>query len=163
MLTRPAPGATLRDAMKSISEIEFRGEGGARRASAADVAREAGVSKSTVSRVLNGEQRYIRAATRERVLAAINALNYRPNLVASSMRTGRTYMIALIIPDITNPFWPEVARGVQDQAAEAGYHVVIANADWKAEREAEFVAFAADSRMDGLIVNPSGPLETVLA
>jgi DNA-binding LacI/PurR family transcriptional regulator len=72
-------------------------------------------------------------------------------------------MIALVIPDITNPFWPEVARGVQDRAAAAGYHVVVANADWLAEREAEFLAFAADSRMDGLIVNPSGPVAAVLA
>jgi DNA-binding LacI/PurR family transcriptional regulator len=149
--------------LKSISEIEFRGPDEGRRVSAADVARWAGVSKATVSRVLNGEQRYIRPATRERVLEGIRVLNYRPNLVASSMRTGRTYMIALIIPDITNPFWPEVARGVQDRAAKAGYHVVVANADWHAEREAEFLAFAADSRMDGLIVNPSGPVETVLA
>jgi DNA-binding LacI/PurR family transcriptional regulator len=147
--------------LKSISEIESRAESGAR-ASAADVAVWAGVSKTTVSRVLSGDPRYIRPATRERVLEAVRVLNYRPNLVASSMRTGRTFMIALVIPDITNPFWPEVARGVQDQAALVGYHVVIANADWHPEREAEFLAFAADSRVDGLIVNPSGPVEAVL-
>jgi len=102
----------------------------------------AGVSKATVSRVMAGEPRYIRPATRERVLEAIRVLNYRPNLVASEHAHRPHIYDRLVIPDITNPFWPEVARGVQDQAALVGYHVVVANADWHPEREAKFLAFA---------------------
>lgn len=134
-----------------------------KRASAADVARSAGVSKATVSRVVNGGLRHIRPETRRRVLEAAHALDYRPNLVAASMRTRRTRTITLMIPDITNPFWPEVARGVQDRAAASQYAVVLANSDWRPEREAEFLSFAERSMVAGLIVNPSGPLDGVLA
>lgn len=127
------------------------------------MARHAGVSKATVSRVLKGDLRYIKPETRRRVLEAAHALNYRPNLVASSMRTRRTRIITLVIPDITNPYWPEVARGVQDRAAASHYAVVVANTDWRPEREGELLSFAERSMVEGLIVNPSGPLDGVLA
>jgi LacI family transcriptional regulator len=127
------------------------------------VARAAGVSKATVSRVLQGDERYIRPDTRQRVLDAAHALNYRPNLVAASMRTRRTRTITLVIPDITNPYWPEVARGVQDRAAANHYAVVVANTDWQPQREVELLSFAERSMVEGLIVNPSGPLDSVLA
>jgi LacI family transcriptional regulator len=127
------------------------------------VARQAGVSKATVSRVLQGDERYIRPDTRRRVLEAAHALNYRSNLLAASMRTRRTRSITLVIPDITNPYWPAVARGVQDRAAASHYAVVLANTDWHTEREAELISFAERSMVEGLIVNPSGPLDDVLA
>jgi LacI family transcriptional regulator len=74
----------------------------------------AGVSKSTVSRVLQGGDASVKASTEQVVWQAIQQLGYAPNAIARSMRTDRTYMLMLIMPDITNPFWPEVARGVQD-------------------------------------------------
>lgn len=117
-----------------------------------DVAKYAGVSKSTVSRVISGGS--VREETRQRVEAAINALGYAHNAIASSMRTNRTNIIMLAIPDITNPFWPDVARGVQDVMDEAGYAVVFANSDWRGDREKMFLQMAQRNRFDGVLINP---------
>src|SRR5713226_2288798 len=80
--------------------------------SISEVAERAGVSVTTVSHALSG-RRPVSEKTRERVMAAIADLGYRPNRLAGSLRTQRTHTIALVIPDITNPFYPEVARGLQ--------------------------------------------------
>jgi DNA-binding LacI/PurR family transcriptional regulator len=120
-----------------------------------DVARVAGVSKTTVSRVLGGEESLVREETRQRVLDAVQQLGYERNVVASSLRTDRTQTIALIIPDIANPFWPEVARGVQDTLEDKKYAVVLANSDWEVRREREFLAMARRNRFDGIIINPA--------
>lgn len=119
-----------------------------------DVARHAGVSKTTVSRVVGGEDDKVRQETRQRVLAAIEELGYAPNAVASSLRTDRTNIIMLAIPDITNPFWPAVARGVQDVMDEEGYAVVFANSDWDENREKMFLAMTRRNRFDALLINP---------
>lgn len=117
-----------------------------------DVAKYAGVSKSTVSRVITGET--VKESTRQKVLTAISALGYQHNAVASSMRTNRTNIIMLAIPDITNPFWPDVARGVQDVMGEAGYAVVFANSDWHGDMERDFLQMARRNRFDGILINP---------
>jgi DNA-binding LacI/PurR family transcriptional regulator len=119
-----------------------------------DVAEQAGVSKSTVSRVINGDVDKVRDSTHQKVLKAIRTLGYEHNAIASSLRTGRTHTIMLAIPDITNPFWPEVARGVQDLMDEEGYAVVFANSDWKGTREKEFLAMARRNGFDAIIINP---------
>jgi LacI family transcriptional regulator len=85
-----------------------------------DVAKEAGVSTMTVSRVLNGRGE-ISQETRERVQSVIDRLNYRPSSLARNLKTQRTHTIGLIIPDITNPFFPELVRGAEDIAAEEGF------------------------------------------
>lgn len=121
-----------------------------------DVAREAGVSKSTVSRVLRGSGTSVSAKTRENVWAAIKELGYEHNAVASSLRTNRTYTIMLAIPDITNPFWPEVARGLQDAVEEHGYAVVLSNSDWDVQRERRFLSMAGRNRFDAIAINPTG-------
>ena len=87
---------------------------------------------------------------------AIEALGYVPNAIASSMRTDRTNIIMLAIPDITNPYWPEVARGVQDVMDEAGYSVVFANSDWHTQRERKYLEMVRRNRFDGLLINPVG-------
>ena len=119
-----------------------------------DVAKAAGVSKSTVSRVISGDGSGVRETTRQRVQAAIEALGYEHNAVASSMRTERTNIIMLAIPDITNPFWPDVARGVQDVMDRQGYAVVFANSDWQGQREKMFLQMARRNRFDGILINP---------
>ncbi|MFQ5856494.1 MAG: LacI family DNA-binding transcriptional regulator [Anaerolineae bacterium] len=125
-----------------------------RRPTIIDVAKRAGVSKTTVSRVISGDGSSVREATRRRVEAAIEELGYERNAVAGSLRTDCTYIVALVIPDITNPFWPEVARGVQDVLESEGYAVVLANSDWDARREHEFLAMARRNRFDGIIISP---------
>jgi DNA-binding LacI/PurR family transcriptional regulator len=120
-----------------------------------DVARLAGVSTATVGRVINGQDDIVREKTRRRVLEAISQLGYERNSVAGSLRTDRTCMIALSIPDITNPFWPEVARGVQDTLEAHDYTVVTVNSDWDAARELRYLKMVRRNRFDGLIINPT--------
>jgi LacI family transcriptional regulator len=90
------------------------------------VAQLAGVSATTVSHALNG-RRPVSAETRRRVLDAIEQLGYRPNVVARGLRAGRSMTIGLVIPDLTNPFYPLLARGIQDILGPAGYDEIITN------------------------------------
>ena len=134
-----------------------------RRPTIIDVAHVAGVSKTTVSRVVSGDGSMVREETRQKVLEAVEQLGYERNAVAGGLRTNRTYTIALIIPDIANPFWPEVARGVQHALEAKGYAVVLANSDWDARREHEFLAMARRNRFDGIIINPASVTNDELA
>lgn len=124
-----------------------------RRPTIIDVAKLAGVSKSTAARVMNGEEELVRKVTRERVMVAAEQLGYVRNAIAGSLRTDRTFIVALSIPDITNPFWPEVARGVQDSTELAGYTTVTVNSDWKRDREDTMLSMVRHNRFDGLIIN----------
>jgi LacI family transcriptional regulator len=128
-----------------------------------DVARLAGVSKTTVARVVGGQDDLVREATRERVLKAVAELGYERNAVAASLRSTKTFMIALCIPDITNPFWPEVARGVQDAIEAGGYATVTVNSDWSALREETYLRMVRRNRFDGLIINPMSADSRTLA
>jgi hypothetical protein len=98
------------------------------------VAELAGVSATTVSHALNG-RRPVSAATRQRVLDAIEQLGYRPNVVARGLRAGRSMTIGLVIPDINNPFYPLLARGMQDMLDPADYDAIIANTNGDRELE----------------------------
>ena len=126
-----------------------------------EVAQVAGVSKSTVSRVLLGGAQ-VKDATKTAVLQAIQSLGYERNELASSLRTDRTRMVMLATPDITNPFWPEVARGLQDTIEPDDYSMVLANSDWDATRERRFLSTARRNRFDALAINPAGVSEREL-
>ncbi|MBI5303834.1 MAG: LacI family DNA-binding transcriptional regulator [Chloroflexi bacterium] len=119
------------------------------------VARAAGVSKSTVSRVLQGDAASVKAETRQAVTRAIHKLGYEHNAIASSLRTARTNTVMLIAPDIANPFWSEVTRGLQDTMEHAGYSVVVGNGDWDPHRENQFLKTARRNRFDGVAINPT--------
>jgi DNA-binding LacI/PurR family transcriptional regulator len=117
-----------------------------------DIAREAGVTPSTVSRALNG--RYgISAAVRERVLAAARNLNYKPNLVARGLVTGRSQSLGLLVSDIRNPFFAEVARGAEDEANAAGYDVVLCNSDLDAGKQMAYFRSLLSKRVAGVLMN----------
>lgn len=120
-----------------------------------DVAKLAGVSRATAARVVNGSHEIVREETRKQVMKAVQQIGYERNAIAGSLRSARTYMIALSIPDITNPFWPEVARGVQDAFDKAGYTVVLMNNDWNASREKAHLKRMRQKQFDGLIINPT--------
>ncbi|MFC5061432.1 LacI family DNA-binding transcriptional regulator [Actinomycetospora atypica] len=115
-----------------------------------DVARAAGVSRQTVSRAMNGKGD-ISAATRRKVLATIEELDYRPSAFARGMRTQRAGTLALVLPDIANPFFPAVARGVFDAAAARGLAVVVHNTDADAAAEAEATRAIVDAGAAGAI------------
>jgi LacI family transcriptional regulator len=120
------------------------------RVTIAEVASRAGVSPTTVSHVLSGK-RAVGARTRETVLEAIDALGYRPNHVARNLRTRRSHMIAVVVPDITNPFYGTLARGLADALDPAGYGVYVCNTDGQHERERRFFDDALDRGVDGIV------------
>ncbi|MDL5155899.1 LacI family DNA-binding transcriptional regulator [Actinomycetospora termitidis] len=115
-----------------------------------DVARAAGVSRQTVSRAMN-DKGDISEATRRKVLATIEELDYRPSAFARGMRTQKAGTLALIIPDITNPFFPAVARGAFDAAAARGLGVVVHNTDADPAAEAEASRRIVDDGVAGAI------------
>jgi DNA-binding LacI/PurR family transcriptional regulator len=126
----------------------------AKRPTIIDVAKLAGVSKATAARVLNGQSEIVRDTTQERVNEAAEKLGYVRNAIAGSLRTDRTYIITLSIPDISNPFWSEVVRGVQDTIEADDYVTVTVNTDWKQDREQRYLRMVRQNRFDGLIINP---------
>ncbi len=117
-----------------------------------DVARESGVNISTVSRALSGAYG-VHGKTRERVLAAAAKLKYRPNRVARAMVTGRSHTLALIISDIRNPFFAELARGAEDAARAGGCDLVLCNSDLDAEKQMDYVQSLLEKRVDGIMMN----------
>ena len=123
-----------------------------KRPTQADVARLAGVSQTTVSHIINDNQTIIVSAeTRKRAWEAIEELGYVPDRTARSLRMNKTFSIATIIPDITNPFYPAFVRGIQDVLESLGYDLIIYNTDGKEERERKCVRSAQQNRVDGLI------------
>src|SRR6185369_12236565 len=124
-----------------------------------DVARESGVNVSTVSRALNGEYG-VHAATREMVTAIATRLGYRPNRVARGLVTGRSHTIALIVSDIRNPFFAEVARGAEDAARAAGSDLVLCNSDLDAEKQMGYVQSLLEKQVDGILMNSVAELSS---
>jgi LacI family transcriptional regulator len=117
-----------------------------------DVAREAGVSQTTVSLVLNNPDILaVPEDTRQKVFAAIEKLGYVPNSAARMLRTSRTFSLACIIPMITNPFYPAFVSGIQDVAEQQGYEVIIYNTHGCAEKETRFLRSVQQGRADGVI------------
>jgi len=119
-----------------------------------DVAERAGVSVGTVSHVLTGSGT-VGKARRERVLAAIRDLNYRPNPIARSLKTRQTKMLGAIVADITNPFYPQLVRGAEDAALKRHYVLITVNTDDQVERERDVMSMLLARRVDGLLLVPS--------
>lgn len=120
-----------------------------------DVARRAGVSVSTVSRVLN-EPGMVNEQTRARVQAVVDEMGYYPSRVARRLRveSGRSNLIGLVIPDIQNPFFADIARGVEDVAQQQGYMVFLGNSDEDAGKEKRYLNVMRAESVDGIIVPP---------
>jgi LacI family transcriptional regulator, galactose operon repressor len=127
-----------------------------------DVAEHAGVSVGTVSNVVNRPER-VAVETRQRVLDAIDVLGWVPNSSAATLRAGSATLVGLIVPDIRNPFFTEVARGAEDLAAAAGEAVVLCNTDWLIESEQRALEALARQRARGVIINPAGEDERYLS
>lgn len=115
-----------------------------------DVAKLAGVSVSTVSRVLN-QNGYVNKETEQKVVAAISKLNYEPNAVARGLASKKTGTIAIILPDISNPFFPELARAVEDVARTYGYTVFLCNSDDHSDKEKSYIDVLHKKYIDGII------------
>ncbi|MDV9615244.1 LacI family DNA-binding transcriptional regulator [Clostridioides difficile] len=111
----------------------------------------AGVSKTTVSKVINNKDENISQATREKILKIMKEKNYVPNKLAQSLVTKKTNTIGLLIPDIRNPFFTDVSRGVEDKANEEGYNIILCNTDEDAKKEYEGIRTLSERMIDGII------------
>jgi LacI family transcriptional regulator len=128
-----------------------------------DVARLAGTSTAVVSYVINNGPRPVAPATRERVLAAIKQLGYRPDRVAQAMASRRTDLIGLIVPDARQPFFAEMAHAVEQAASERGKMVLVGNSDYLHEREVHYLRAFLGMRVSGLILVSQGLSDTAAA
>src|SRR6267154_5372482 len=142
--------------MKASTTRRPRGGGRTKRApvrpTQKDIAAAAGVSQAAVSLVLNkAETPSVPAATRERILKLAGELGYQPNHPARMFRSARTMALACVIPDITNPFYPGLVRGLQSVAAPAGYDVLIYDTDGVPEGEQRAIEWLLQGRADGVV------------
>jgi LacI family transcriptional regulator len=119
----------------------------------ADVARSAGVHPSTASRALNARTRgSVSPATVAAVLRSARRLGYQPNSVARGLKLRRTFTIGMLVPDLTNPLFPPIVRGIEDRLRDSGFIMVLANTDNDADKERSLVAAMTARRVDGLIL-----------
>jgi LacI family transcriptional regulator len=116
-----------------------------------EIAKLADVSIATVSKVVNHKDEKISSPTRDRVLNIIKETGYVPNRIASSMVTKKTNTLGLLIPDIANPFFPELARGAEDMANKMGYTLILCNSDNKVEKEDAYLEMLQEKMVDGII------------
>lgn len=118
-----------------------------------DIARIAGVSVATVSRVVNNKSKGVSEGTRKRIWQIVDEYNYQPSAVARGLVTGTSKIIGLIIPDITNPFYPKLAKGVEDYASEKGYHMILCDGGNDPVKELDYLKFLEEHYVTGIIYN----------
>jgi len=117
-----------------------------------DVAGRARVSPATVSRVLTGSSHAVHAETRRRVLAATRALGYLPNMAARSLLTRQTSAIGILVPDVSNPYYAVILRGIEDTASRTGHAIILCNTDRRHDKQQTYLRTLLERRVDGLIV-----------
>jgi LacI family transcriptional regulator len=115
-----------------------------------DVAREAGVSMATVSRVVNGNPN-VKPTTRKKVMAAVEHLGYRPNAVARGLASKKTTTVGVVIPDIANTFFAELARGIDDIASMYKYNIILCDSDERLEKELQLINTLLEKQVDGIV------------
>lgn len=126
------------------------------RATIGDVAKEAGVSKTTISRYLSGDYKSISEATLERIHETVARLRYRPNRMARGLKQDRSYSIGMIFADISNPYSTSVMKGAEDACTSNGYSMIVCNTDNDPVKEKNYIAMMQAHRIDGLIIHPTG-------
>jgi len=120
-----------------------------------DVAKKAGVSKTTVSRILNGNFTQMTEETKQRVLNVIKELDYRPNALARGLKSMRTNVIAIVLSNLKNPFWVNVLEGVEDTCRKLNYQLMICNTNEDSQLERAHIEALRMRQVDGIIVNPT--------
>lgn len=124
-----------------------------------DVARHAGVSPGLVSYVVNGGPRNVSPDKTQRILAAIEELGYRPDVVARQMRTGKSHLIGLVLPDVRLPYFAGMTQLLSELSLQAGYQLVVASTNWDLSQEQNQIEALADRRVDGIILMSVNPLQ----
>ena len=130
-----------------------------RKATLLDIAEKANVSKTTVSMVLNNKKISVSDATRQKINDAVKELNYIPNTVARSLSTRKTETIGIVLPDIENPFFSEMARAIEDTAGKLNYNIMFCNSDNNQDKEEKYVRLLISKLVDGVIFVSGGKSE----
>lgn len=120
-----------------------------------DIAKKAGVSITTVSQVLNSKEIGIKRETKEKILKIAEELDYKPNYLARGLITKKTNTLGLIIPDITNPFFPQVVRAIEDTANQHHYNIILCNTDNDPEKEKIYLEILQKKYVDGILLTSS--------
>ncbi len=121
-----------------------------------DIANDVGLSKTTVSMVLNKKDINVSEETRNKIFEAAKRLNYIPNSLARSLSTKKSYTIGFIIPDIENPFFSEIAKAIETEAEKYGYSMILCNTFNSGSKEEEYVKLLISKLIDGVIIASSG-------
>ncbi len=121
-----------------------------------DIAQKAGVSKTTVSMVLNNRDENISEETKNKILTISKEMNYIPNSLARSLSTKKTNTIGIVLPDITNPFFASIARAIEDGASSLGYNVIFCNTDNEINKEEKYIKVLISKLVDGVIFIAGG-------
>jgi len=117
-----------------------------------DIAKMADVSKATVSRVINNKPEGVSSETRDRILKLVEEFKFQPSMIARGLVTKKTKTIGLIIPDITNPFFPQLVRGAEDYANKLGYNIFLSNSDKSVMKEEKYLKAFVEKSVDGVIL-----------
>ena len=125
-----------------------------RKTTLADIAKAVEVSKTTVSIVLNNKDGNISKETREKILNKAKELNYVPNFLAKSLTTNKSYSIGVIVPDIQNPFFSEIAKAIENIAEKSGYSMILCNTFNSKEKEEKYINLLMSKSIDGIIIAP---------
>lgn len=136
-----------------VNTYSQKGKGAANMITMTQLAKLAGVSQPTVSRVLNGNTS-VNPEVVKRVLAIAEEYNYQPNMIARGLNGSRTCLLAVIVPDIANPFFAELTRCIEAEAEESGYSILIFNSEWNPQKERKYLNILQRYRVDGLILAP---------
>lgn len=120
-----------------------------------EVAKKAGVSKTTVSRIINGNYAHVNETTKKRVMRIVEELNYRPNALAQSLKQMKTNVVAIVLSNLQNPFWSKVLQGVEDTCRSHEYNLMICNSNDEPELESKHIEVLQMKQVDGIIVNPT--------
>ena len=121
-----------------------------------DVARAAGISKSTVSQYLNGRFEFMSYETRQRIAQVIAEMEYRPNALARSLKQKKTHTVAAVVSSILNPFMTNTIRGAEDYCKENGFNLILCNADDDPEQELAYIQTLASKQIDGIMISTTG-------
>lgn len=125
------------------------------------VALEAEVSTATVSRVLN-DSGFVSDEVKSRVLDVVNRLNYQPSAIARSLKQDKTFMIGVIVPDISNPYFMGISRGVEDVVGQEGFQLIFCSSDENPEKERKLLQLLQEKRVDAVVLATSGENDEIL-
>ncbi|MCR3759603.1 LacI family transcriptional regulator [Clostridium felsineum] len=124
-----------------------------------DIAKKSGVSQATVSRVISGNVS-VNPEIKRKVMEWVRKLDYKPNIIAQSLVKNKSLLIGVIITDISNPFFSDIIKSVEGEAAKYGYSIILCNTDWNLDKEKKYISIMKSYNVDGILIVPSNAKDT---